>query len=85
MRTFKTDYLVPAHGVIERGMLFNYMISKGYKNVAYTRDDIMRSMYPFIISAKKKKFMVTNSTIACMHLQQQGKLKKIEELKDILN
>ena len=56
------DYLITAHGVIERGLFYNYMHDLGFKdNINFTREYMVNNDYPFGVCLKKKKLMVIES------------------------
>lgn len=79
------DYFVTAHGVIERGMFYNYMHSLGYKDHNLdNRDDMINSMYPFAVDMKKKKLMIIESATMCYFARRDGKMKDVDEFKQIL-
>lgn len=79
------DYFVTAHGVIERGMFYNYMHEMGFEDDGYTREYMIDSKYPFGICLKKKKIMVIESATQCYLMQKAGKVKTVEEFKEIIN
>ena len=79
------NYLVTAHGVIERGMFYNYMHELGYKDdPRLAREDMVNSLYPFGICMKKKILLVVESATNCYMMQKNNKVKTIEEIKEIL-
>ena len=82
----KIDYLITAHGVIERGNFYNYMHDLGFKdNINFTREYMINSNYPFGVSLKKKEIMVIESATQCYLMQQNEKVKDMEEFKKIIN
>ena len=83
-RNMKVDYLVSAHGVIERGLFYNYMKSLGYKDFIYDREEMVNSPFPYSVYLKKKKIGLSKIPTVCFWLQQEGKLKNVDEIKEIL-
>ena len=81
----KIDYFVTAQGIIERGTFYNYIHDMGYEDHIYTREYMINSEYPFGICMKKKKVMVVESATQCYLMQKAGKVKTVEEFKDIIN
>ena len=81
----KAEYLISIHGVIERGLFYNYMQSMGYRDAIYTRKEIIESSFPFAVSLKKKRFFILTNPTVCFLLQQKGKFRTEEEIKEILN
>ena len=80
------DYLITAHGVIERGLFYNYMHNLGYKDDSrLDREYMINSKYPYGICIKKKVLLVVESATNCYMMQKNNKVKTIEEIKDILN
>ncbi len=79
------DYFVTVHGVVERGMFYNYMHELGFEDDGYTREYMIDSKYPFGICLKKKKIMVIESATQCYLMQKAGKVKMVEEFKEIIN
>lgn len=80
------DYLVSAHGIIERGTFYNYLHEIGYKDdKSLTREDIINSKYPFGICIKKKILLVVESATNCYFMQKNGKIKSVEEIKEVLS
>lgn len=77
------DYIIPAHGVIERAHVYNYFHKLGYKD-ALERDYMIHSLYPFGICIKKKHLLVIESGTNCFYMQKSGRLKTLEEIQDIL-
>ena len=78
------DYLVTAQGVLERGLFYNYIHSLGYKDDTYTRNDMINSTYPFAICIKKKKVFILESATQCFFMHKNGKIKTVDEIKEIL-
>lgn len=79
------DYLVSSHGVIERGIFYNYLHKIGYKDAkSLTREDIINSRYPFGICIKSKILLVVESATNCYFMQKNGKIKTVEEIKEVL-
>ena len=78
------DYYVTGRGVIERGLFLNYMKNKGYKIVGFSREDMLNSYYPIGICIKSKKIILIGSAALCYFASRGGKIKSIEEIKDIL-
>ena len=68
------DYLVTAHGVLERGKFYNEMHKRGYKDHMDTRDHMIHSSYPFGVCIKKKKIMVIESATQCYFMDKAGKV-----------
>ena len=80
------DYLITAHGVIERGLFYNYIHNLGYKDDSrLDREYMINSKYPYGICIKKKVLLVVESATNCYMMQKNNKVKTIEEIKDILN
>ncbi len=80
------DYLITAHGVIERGLFYNYMHDLGFKdNINFTREYMVNNDYPFGVCLKKKKLMVIESATQCYLMQENDKVKNVEEFKNIIN
>ena len=80
------DYLITAHGVIERGLFYNYIHNLGYKDDSrLDREYMINSKYPYGICIKKKILLVVESATNCYMMQKNNKVKTIEEIKDILN
>ena len=79
------DYLITAHGVIERGLFYNYIHNLGYKDDSrLDREYMINSKYPYGICIKKKVLLVVESATNCYMMQKNNKIKTIEEIKDIL-
>ena len=80
------DYLITAKGVIERGLFYNYMHEKGYKNDSrMDREYMINNKYPYGICIKKKILLVVESATNCYMMQKNNKVKTIEEIKEIIN
>lgn len=80
------DYLITAHGVIERGLFYNYMHDLGFKdNINFTREYMVNSDYPFGICLKNKEIMIIESATQCYLMKENDKVKTIEEFKKIIN
>ena len=80
------DYLITAHGIIERGLFYNYIHNLGYKDDSrLDREYMINSKYPYGICIKKKVLLVVESATNCYMMQKNNKVKTIEEIKDILN
>ena len=80
------DYLVTAHGVIERGTFYNYMHDLGFKdNINFTREYMVNSDYPFGICLNNKQMMIIESATQCYLMKENDKVKTIEEFKKIIN
>ena len=77
------DYIIPAHGVIERKKVYDYFHKLGYKD-CLERDYMIQSLYPFGICIKKKHLLVIESATNCFMMQKSGRLKSIEEIQEIL-
>ena len=74
------DYLITAHGVIERGLFYNYMHDLGFKdNINFTREYMVNSDYPFGICLKNKEIMIIESATQCYLMKENDKVKTIEE------
>ena len=72
------DYLITAHGVIERGLFYNYMHDLGFKdNINFTREYMVNNDYPFGVCLKKKKLMNKNLK---KYLNNKKKAKTIKVL-----
>ena len=78
------NYYVTSRGVIERGLFLIYMKNKGYKIVGFSREDMLNSYYPIGICIKSKKIILIGSAALCYFASRGGKIKSIEEIKDIL-
>ena len=80
------DYFVTAHGVIERGAFYNYMLELGYKDDnMYTKEKMIHSPYPFGICMKKKELLIIESATLCFLNQKEGRMKTVEEFKKLIN
>ena len=80
------DYLITAHGIIERGLFYNYLHNLGYKDDSrLDREYMINSKYPYGICIKKKVLLIIESATNCYMMQKNNKVKTIEEIKDILN
>ena len=85
MRTSTIDYFVTAHGVIERGMFYNYMHELGYKDdKRCTREEMINIKYPFGVCMSKKELLIVESATHCYLMQKAGKLKTVEQFKEII-
>ena len=78
------DYQVSAHGIIERGVFYNYMHKLGYKDEGYTKEQMINSPYPFGICIKKKRIMIIESPTICFLVQKAGNMKTVEEFIQII-
>ena len=78
------DYYITASGIIERGMLFNYLKDLGYKEYGYTREYMINSTYPFAVCMKKKKFVIIESATMCYLNQQAGRMITFDKFKEIM-
>ena len=79
------DYLVTAHGVLERGAFYNYIHELGYEDEHYSKEYMIKSLYPFGISINSKTLIVVESATICYYNQINNKIKTVEEIKQILN
>ena len=62
----KIDYLITAHGVIERGNFYNYMHNSGFKdNINFAWEYMVNSNYPFGVYLKIKQLVVVESATEC--------------------
>ncbi len=78
------DYLITAHGVIERGLFYNYMHNLGYKDDSRLgREYMINSKYPYGICIKKKVLLVVESATNCYLMHKSGKIKSIDEIKEL--
>ena len=85
MKTSTIDYCVTAHGIIERGMFYNYLHELGCKDdPRYTKEELINSAYPFGLVMKKKKIMLIEGATMCFLNQRAGRMKTIEEFKEII-
>ena len=80
------NYLVTAHGVKERTNFYNYLHKLGYNAVfPLTREHMIESSYPFGVCFETKEIMIIESATMCYLNQKAGRLKTVEEFKEILN
>ncbi len=80
------NYLVTPHGVKERTNFYNYLHELGYNAVfPLTREYIIESSYPFHVNFETQKIMVIESATMCYLSQRAGRIKSVEEFKEILN
>ena len=85
MKEYTIDYLVCAQGVIERGMFYNYMHSLGYKDhFLLNRYEMVNSVYPFTVCMELKELAIERSATFCYLNDQAGRVKTVEEFKEIL-
>ena len=77
------DYLVTADGIIERGSFYNYLHKLGFKD-ELDREYMINSQYPFGLCLKKKLLLVVESATNCYLMQKNGKIKTVEEIKEML-
>lgn len=82
----KIEYLIKAHGVIERGMFYNYLHELGYKedDNMYTRERMINSPYPFAVCMKKKEILLVESATLCYLNQKAGRMKTVEGFMQIM-
>ena len=80
----KIDYFVLASGIIERGMFYNYLHDKGYKDINYNREEMINSSYPFGICLKKKEVMIIESATLCYLNQKSGRNITVEKFKEMI-
>ncbi len=78
------DYYVTCHGVVERGLFYNYMINKGYKAKGFTRYYMINSNYPFGICISRREITVIESATLCYYASKNNKIKTIEKIKELL-
>lgn len=58
----------------------------GFKDdINFTREYMLNSNYPFGICLKKKKIILIESATQCYLMQENDKLKSVEEFKKIIN
>ena len=85
MKTYSHDYLITAHGILERGLFYNYMHELGYKDhFMCTREEMINSPYPFAVCIELKELSIIESATICYLNAQMGRVKSIEDFKSII-
>ena len=80
------DYLVTAHGIIERGTFYNYLHSLGYTDdKSFDREIMVNSTYPCGVCIRDKKLLIVESATICFLELKKGRVISVDEFKNIIN
>lgn len=78
------DYLIKCHGLLEKNSVYNYLHNKNYKEVHFTKEEILKSKYPIAISVSRKTITIIESATICYMMDKNNRVKDLEEIKDML-
>ena len=80
------DYLVTAHGLLERASLYDYLHSLGYTDdKSFDRETMVNSTYPFGVCIKEKKLLIVESATICFLEQKNGRVINVDDFKKIIS
>ncbi len=77
-----SDYLIAARGIIERGIIYNYLHELGYEEFVYTREYMINSDYPFAVCIKRKEFIIIESATLCYLNDREGRVIDFEKFRE---
>ena len=73
------DYLVTAHGLLERVIFYNYLHSLGNtNNKLLDRETMVNSSYPFGVCIKDKELLIVESATICF-LEKNGRVISVDD------
>ena len=80
----RTQYIIRESDKVKRREFYDYIMNKyNYKVIHHTKEEMINSIFPFVVYHKDKTFWVCESITCCAAAQQNGVIITIDEFKKI--